>query len=650
MVPSLVVAFGLSLSSGEGVPDFGPVSDPERFSAERKAARAPRADGVLVPDAHGRHHRVRRLGTSVVAGRAGVEIPNWIGHLHADPTLEPFYPEQWALANTGQTVNGTAGLPGADIGASEAWRTTTGDSSIVVAFLDGGVDIRHPEFAGTLAYNEPERGGSAGVDDDRNGFVDDSLGWDFVRGDGVSRDVGGHGTATASLVASQWNGVGLAGLAPRVRLLPIRVADGGSRVSLKQLVDGIAYAVRRKARVINLSLGGLPDQSLLDQAIAAAVDSGAVVVVSAGNESVNLETSPRYPAASRIPGMVVVGASDVRDRPSTYSNTSDSLVDLSAPGDGLLAAGLPEADTLWSESFESGLSGWTNSSLTYPWGTESLLGSTWLSDSPTGNYPRNRTRSIVSPLLNTQRRQALLLDMSLRGRVPDNDWFLVEVATDTTFAKVSDTVWVSSGWSEAASQRVVLDLGAADGVPCKLRFTLGSDGSSSTSDSGVQLDDLVLRARDRDQPGQGAYVRVWGTSFSAPLVTGALGLMASMAPAAPPESLVQELLRGTKSVATLSGATRTGGRLWVPGALAAFKQPVSTPVQTARTVRVVARRGAFLVHDPGSWDLAWSDLRGRSLGHAQGRGGAAVPFQDVGPVLWTLRSEAGTLHGMVLAR
>jgi hypothetical protein len=257
---------------------------------------------------------------------------------------------------------------------------------------------------------------------------------------------------------------------------------------------------------------------------------------------------------------------------------------------------------------------------------------------------------VISPLLNAQRRHGLLLDLSLRGRLPGSDWFLVEVATDTTFAKIADTVWVSSAWSEAASQRVILDLGAADGAVCKLRFTLGSDGSTTTADSGVQLDDLVLRARDRDQPGQGAYVRVWGTSFSAPLTSGALALMASVAPSAPPESLVQDLLRGAQVVATLSGATRTGARLWIPGALAAYKLPVPVSAPPGRSGGLVARPGVFLVREPGSWELAWTDLRGRTLGRHQGQGTSSVPFQATGPVLWTLRSGAGTLRGMVLAR
>jgi len=652
MVPILVVALGLSLFFGEDVsPSDLSTGSPERFAPERRTAREPRADGVLVFDGSGRPHRVRRLGAAApVAGRSASEVPNWIGHLHSDAVSEPFFSEQWSLANTGQTVNGTTGLAGADIGALEGWRSTTGDSSVLVAFLDGGVDIHHPEFAGTLAYNALERSGKAGVDDDRNGFVDDTLGWDFVRNDPGARDVGGHGTATASLVAAQWNGTGLAGIAPKVRLLPIRVADGGARVSLQQLLDGIAYAVRRKARIINLSLGGLPAESQLDKAIAAAVDSGAVVVVSAGNEAVNLELSPRYPAAARIPGMVVVGASDVRDRPSYYTNTSDSLVDLSAPGDGLLAAGLPDADTLWTEGFESGLAGWTQTGTTYLWGTQTTLGSTWLSDSPTGNYPRNRTRSITSPLLNAQRRRGLLLDLSVRGSLPGSDWFLVEVSTDTTFAKVSDTVWVASAWSEDSVYRTVLDLGAADGLPCKVRFTLGSDGSTSTADSGVQVDNLVLRARDLPQPALGAYVRVWGTSFSAPLTTGVLALMASLAPAAPPESLVATLLRGARPVATLAGSTRTGARLWMPGALAAWQQPVPVASRKVAAAGLVARPGVFLVREPEAWELSWTDLRGRRLGHRQGRGPQTVRFEASGPVLWSLSSGAGTFRGMVLAR
>lgn len=629
-------------------------------NAQASAGIQPSWDGVLVTR-QGRIHKVRgdrgfgarpdSTWTRRVRDSLGqVPSTNWIGRLQEDPTLEPFYPDQWALANTGQEYGGVTGLPGADIGAAQAWRTTSGDSSVVVAFLDGGVDPTHPELQGQLARNLAEAEGVSGKDDDGNGFVDDSVGWDFVRRDGKVRDVGGHGTSTASVVVARWNGLGLAGLAPRVRLLPIRVADGGSRVSLQNLVDGLDYAVNRKARVVNLSLGGLPSPDLLDSAIARAVRAGCAVVVSAGNEGLDLDVSPRYPAASRIPGMIVVGASDARDRPSSYTNHSPKLVDLSAPGDALVAASIPEPDTLWTEAFESGLAGWTTGGTGTAWGTESVLGSTRLSDSPGRNYPKSTRRWIRSPRLNPSGRSGLLLSLSMRGRVNGSDYFLVECARDSGFAKVDDTLFLNGAFHQDTATEMVLDAGSVDGSPFSLRFTLVSDGLSSTSDSGVEIDDLVLRARDLPQPPGGAYARVWGTSFSAPLTTAALGLLASLHPDARPESLVQAVASGAQVVATLAGASRTGARLWVPGALRSSSDATATGGRVAVPGGLRVRPGRFDVDESGAWSLAWRDLRGRNLGRVAGTGPGSVPFAASGPVLWTLRSGSRTFSGMVMPR
>lgn len=578
-------------------------------------------------------------------------VPNWIGSLHQEPAGEPFFPDQWSLSNTGQSLDGSPGIPGADIGALRAWEVTSGDSQVVVAFVDGGIDESHPEFLGRLARNASEVSGRPGMDDDGNGFVDDTLGWDFVRGDGISRDAGGHGTSTASLVAASWNDLGIAGLAPGVRILPIRVADAGSRVQLKSLVDGVAYASSRGARVINLSLGGLSAPDLLDSAIARAVAAGAVVVVSAGNEGFDLDVTPRYPAASRIPGMVVVGASDARDRPSVYSNTSDTRVDLSAPGDGILAATIPDPDTLWQEDFENGLVGWATSGTGTAWGLETYRGTTWLADSPDGNYPRSSRRSIRSPRLNASGRAALQLQVTLRGRVNGSDHVLIECSRDSTFTRIDDTLFLNGGFQQDSAVVLSLDPGAVDGAPFHLRFSLVSNATSSPSDSGVSIDRLLLRSRDRAQPEGGAYARVWGTSFAAPLVTGAVALLAGLRPEAPPESLVADVLRGAQVQATLAGVSRTGARLWIPGAFQQGNIPTGRSAPSARGSSVRAIAGGLQVRAAGAWTIEWRDLQGRSRGRISGVGDALAEAPETGggaPLAWSFRSGGESLRGLVL--
>lgn len=577
-------------------------------------------------------------------------VPNWIGRLHeGGGEEEPSFHEQWAFSNTGQAFDGVAGRVGVDVGAIEAWVRSSGDSAVVVAFLDGGIDPRHPDFKGKLAYNASERNGLSGKDDDGNGYVDDTLGWDFVADDPVARDLGGHGTSTASLVVAAWDGNGMAGLAPGVRVLPIRVADGGARVELADLIDGMAYAAKRGAKIINLSLGGLQGPTGIDSAIARAVRSGAVVVVSAGNEGLDLDKTPSYPASLSMRGLVVVGASTNRDSLSGYSNRSRKTVSLSAPGDAIFAATIPLADTLWTESFESGLDGWvTGGNSTVIWGTESKLGTTWLSDSPARNYANTARSWIRSPRLNPDHRSRLVLSMKLRGDLNIADALIVESAPDTSFSKAVDTIFRYGSFSQKEPIELAMDAGQ-DGQDLYLRFTLVSARPSSTSDSGVMIDDLVLRARDVPQPPAGTYARVWGTSFSAPLVTGALALLASKHPTAPLDSLVAALQDGSKQVPALATASRSGARLWIPGAFARLE--ASTPVREGVPGMrgLVPVRGGVRVLESGHWVFEWRSVQGRLVAREEGVGERFIATASrSGALVWRLQAPDRRFSGMVL--
>lgn len=619
---------------------------------------APAWNGFLErSDSVGRFRRFRRPASGRAPDAAWLRhvrdstgrepIPNWVGTLH-DGSSETLFPDQWSLSNTGQSWAGVAGTKGCDVGAIDAWKLSTGDSGMVVAFLDGGIDIRHPDLRGKLARNKAELQGVAGKDDDGNGYVDDTLGWDFVRDDAVARDLGGHGTSTASLVAGAWDGNGLAGLAPDVRILPVRVADGGSRVELGNLVNGIDFAIARGAKIINLSLGGLPSATQIDSAIVRAVRSGAVVVASAGNSGTDLDVSPKYPAALRIPGMVVVGASDQSDARSGYSDWSDNVVDLSAPGDALLAATLPRADTIWSETFESALSGWKvyGISATTIWGIESKGGHSWLSDSPDKLYPASGNSWARTPLLNAGRRSALVLGMILRGTVESSDYLRIETSPDSNFASNVKTVFEYGNFQFLDTTDLRVEV-AQDSIPFYVRFSLVSQRPSSTSDSGVMIDRLALFARDVEQPAVGTYARVWGTSFSAPLATGALALLAAKHPEASPESLVSALVAGAKKVAALDGASRSGSRLWIPGAFDRLQ--TTTAVARPSGSETVSRiPGGLRIGASGAWTAEWRDLRGARLGTGSGNGPGEIRFGARGPLVWTVRSTNGSRSGMAL--
>jgi subtilisin family serine protease len=243
--------------------------------------------------------------------------------------------------------------PGArrDIHAPEAWDVTVGDTAIVVAVLDTGVLPYHPDLGGTVAglpgqiwTNWIEAAGSAGVDDDGNGYVDDVHGWDFVTGftdglpgedddveDNDPNDFVGHGTAVAGLVGALTdNGIGVAGAAWRVRIMPVRMGYGatcdgcqGGVVEMSFAARAIRYATRMRANVINCSWASANTDGI-DAAVTAAVGAGITVVSAAGN------SNPFHYLGDRD-DVLAIAATDSTDRIAAFSNRG-KYVDLAAPG------------------------------------------------------------------------------------------------------------------------------------------------------------------------------------------------------------------------------------------------------------------------------------------------------------------------------
>ncbi len=266
----------------------------------------------------------------LVAEETGFEV-------EPDQTLgladEPLFPEQWGLENTGQG----GGKIDADVDVLGAWEFTSGSPSVVVAVLDTGVTLSHPDLVSRIWVNSGEIGGN-GIDDDGNGWIDDVRGWDAVEGGADPTDTHGHGTFVASIATAAVNGLGMAGVAPDVALMPGRVCTGGG-CSVSQIVTGISYAITNGADVINLSFGGnITPSSAMEAAIRAAVDAGIVVVAAAGNDARNNDQLPFYPAGYDIDGLVAVAATDRNDALAAFSNYGPGTVDLAAPGANLTGA------------------------------------------------------------------------------------------------------------------------------------------------------------------------------------------------------------------------------------------------------------------------------------------------------------------------
>jgi len=269
--------------------------------------------------------------------------PDYYAHPEAIPN-DPAFSTQWGLNNTGQVIGGVAGRPGADINAPAAWDLTVGSDSIIIAVIDTGVDIGHPDLRPNLWVNTGELAGAAsfddwqpnGLDDDGNGYVDDIVGWDFFfntnNPNDESKKFGGHGTHVAGIAAARGNnGAGVTGVSWAARIMPLAAMDyndGGLPISA--VAGALGYAEQMGAHVINMSLGLYQDSHTLRNAISAV--QHAVIVCAAGNDGTDNDVRPHYPSGYPNANLIAVAATDQFDHRVWYSNFGAASVDVAAPG------------------------------------------------------------------------------------------------------------------------------------------------------------------------------------------------------------------------------------------------------------------------------------------------------------------------------
>ncbi len=259
---------------------------------------------------------------------------------------DPNYPKLYGLNNTGQT----SGTADADIDAPEAWEATTGDTGTVVAVIDTGVDISHPDLKNNIWTNSGETAGN-GVDDDKNGYIDDANGWDFYHNDRTVYDSGDgdeHGTHVAGTIAAEGNNsVGVTGVNWQAKIMPLKFLgpDGGYT---SDAVEALNYAMARGVKISNNSWGGGGFNQTLYDALNRADAAGHLFVAAAGNAGNDNDASPSYPASYDSANIISVAATDHTDALTSFSNYGATSVDLAAPGVGILST-LP-GDTYGSYS------------------------------------------------------------------------------------------------------------------------------------------------------------------------------------------------------------------------------------------------------------------------------------------------------------
>jgi subtilisin family serine protease len=357
-------------------------------------ANTSRADLARV---HGRvparvTERFSNLRIDVVKLAPGLSVSQAVRRYERDPSVafaEPDYlrspqadlfSDLWGLDNTGQlhavadSVEAHpeadhAGTFDADIDAPEAWAAATVTTTHpIVAVIDNGVDVNHPDLSGQLWQNPKETCLAClpTVDDDDNNKVDDINGWDFANNDASLLDTGAHfpvyehGTHVSGTIAGNDNDDGIVGVCPQCRIMVLKIArDSDGRFLLSAEVAALSYAKKHEATIANMSFGG-PDWSNAERN--AIANSGLLVVVSAGNEALDNDMylyadrdedgnvdarSPSFPASFTLSNILAVGASNDQDenaystecfavnasRPDcAFTNWGHDSVDLAAPG------------------------------------------------------------------------------------------------------------------------------------------------------------------------------------------------------------------------------------------------------------------------------------------------------------------------------
>jgi len=235
------------------------------------------------------------------------------------------YPDLWGIERI-RAIEAWNEFDVDDSGDFDATETRPGEH-VVVAVIDSGLDVDHPDIAGNVWHNAGEIPNNQ-VDDDGNGPVDDSIGWDFVNGDETLEDRVGHGTHVSGTIAARGNNhIGVIGVAPWAMIMPLKALDDDGFGTATDLANAVRYAADMGADIISASWGGFGDSETLAAAFRYARGLGVLSVAAAGNLAIDVAgISP-----ANLADVVAVAATGPDDVKASFSNFGGKI-DISAPG------------------------------------------------------------------------------------------------------------------------------------------------------------------------------------------------------------------------------------------------------------------------------------------------------------------------------
>lgn len=466
----------------------------ERFDGLRELELRP---GETVPQA------VARLQAT---GRYDFVQPDTIRAASAVPN-DPSFNRQWAMTNDG-TNNG---ILGADIKATDAWNVRTDASSVIVAVIDSGVKLDHPDLVANLWKNPREIPGN-GRDDDGNGYIDDVNGINAILNNGNPTDDLGHGTHVAGIIGAVGNnGLGVTGVAWRVQIMALKFLRGDTgRGATSDAIECIDYAIRNGANIINASYGAASGPVTTFEAaeflaVRRARDAGIIFVAAAGNDAANMDLLAHYPASHRLENVIAVANATNRDDLPVSTNFGSGSVELFAPGSDIYSTYYTAAEPYRS------LTG-TSMAAPHVAGALALL----KAEFPTDTYRQliNRLLRNVDPVpgfaTRVQTGGRLNLDRAIRSRDnrPFNDNFAERAKVSGANLAIRT---VNTGATVEAEPAIAGQTGGAslwwEWTPTiSAQVRISTDGSGYDTLVGVftgaSLDALTPVASNDDEPGK----------------------------------------------------------------------------------------------------------------------------------------------------
>jgi subtilisin family serine protease len=506
--------------------------------------------------------------------------PNYIYRAMAVPN-DPEYGQLWAAKNNGQPIStGTypsgfpvAGTVGADMNLEAAWNVQTDCSSITVAVLDSGVNYNSTDLAANMW----------------NGGVAAPLhGWNFASstpgGTSNPMDYLGHGTHVAGIIGAVGNnGTGTTGVCWKASIMAVRVLDETGRGSTANIIQGIDFAVTHGAKIINMSLGeSSPFNQAFSDAISRAQSSGVLVVVAAGNEQTNNDSTAFYPCNFPHANLLCVTALDQNYALANFSNWGASNVHVGAPGTNIRStyAGIV------IEITEPLTSGWNVSTTTATggWGyyTDIKTGAGLIANPNTAwgtrfyNAGTDDRAYKVFNLSSMAGADLVTLSVSAAINVKNLDYFRGSFSAaggdpfqsgtplfNTTAMKTNNTT-LSAG----------LDITGCISATCSIGAQLLS-APTSTGDIGIAINQLNIRSIALNSS---TYNTLSGTSMATPEVAGVAALVWAHNPQYTYADVANAIIKGGRTLPALAGKTTTGKAVNAMGALSYIAPPTGITV------------------------------------------------------------------------